>query len=138
MVSQETSLLDIPVVPGLPLIGSALDFKRDKLAFMRDLVETYGDICAFRVGREEVVVLNNPEHVNAVLLDAGIKFINHRPTKKSALAPLLGQGIVYREGSSHRQHRRKLTPLFTPRVVSNYATIMTSVADETQRGWTDG
>lgn len=129
---------DLPLVPGLPIVGSYWRFIHDRLAFLLEIADEYGNICAFRAGPRTFVFVNDPACAGEVLMDAGVKFTNHKPTSQSSLSPLLGQGVVYREGDAHKQHRRKLMPLFQPRAVSKYASAMTSVADATQAGWADG
>src|SRR5687768_17820611 len=92
---------EIPSVPGLPLVGSYLKFKKDNLAFLLDIAGVYGDMCVFHIGPRPILLINNPGYASAVLMDPGLKFTNRKPSAQSSLSPLLGQGVVYREGDAH-------------------------------------
>jgi cytochrome P450 len=128
----------IPRERGLPFIGSALDFKMDGLAFVTRLASKQGDICAFRIGATRAVMLNNADYARQVLYDSNHKFSAHRRTGKRTMEALLGQGIIFREGSSHKQHRKQLNQFFHPRQLAKYTSAMAETVDATQKQWNDG
>ena len=53
--------------PGLPLIGSLLPFRRDALGFLVENRIRYGDVVHYRFGPAEIVQLNHPDAIDAVL-----------------------------------------------------------------------
>jgi len=51
---------------------------------------------------------------------------------------LLGQGVFFREGSSHKQHRKQLNPFFHPRQLTKYKSAMVETVDAIQEQWNEG
>ena len=56
--------------------------RRDPLAFMTRLAQTYGDVCSFRVGFEHIFFVNHPDHVlQSVQVAAGKRAREYAATK---------------------------------------------------------
>ncbi len=95
---------------GLPLLGVALELRRDPLQYFVDLMLRYGDVVRFAIGTAPVVMINHPAAVKHVLQD------NHRNYRKSrfyrAFRPLLGGGIFLSEGNTWLAQRRTANPFF--------------------------
>ena len=76
---------------GRRLIGSLLDVRRDRLAFVMQATREYGDVVGFRMGPKRLYLLNHPDHARHVLCD------NHKNYRKGLgltdAQPLLGQGL---------------------------------------------
>ncbi|XP_070574474.1 steroid 17-alpha-hydroxylase/17,20 lyase-like isoform X2 [Ptychodera flava] len=53
---------------GLPFIGSLGDLAKDPVSAITDLAKKYGDIYSLKVGRQQIVVLNNIELVREALV----------------------------------------------------------------------
>lgn len=138
MSEQNATAIRIPEVHGLPGIGSLLSFKRNKLAFFTKLARLHGDICCFHLGPRRIVFINNAEYVNYVLAETEQSIAFQRPGPDSLFATFMGQGLLYRDGASHKFHRKKLIPLLQPHTVAQYATTIAAMTESVQREWADG
>src|SRR6266568_5164729 len=95
--------LSIPVVPGLPLIGNLLEFRRDRLA-LQDLAGRTGPIARVQLAHIPVYIVTDADLAHEVLVvhndaftkSAGIQF----------LKPMLGDGLLTAEGETHKRHRK--------------------------------
>jgi len=127
-----------PMLPGLPLIGSMFDFKSNRLAFLQRAVMSHEDMVAFRLGRLGAVLLNDAALINQVLMSTGQSISYNRPGGEGTLSRLFGAGMLYRDGASQRQYRKKIGSLFQHRAVGRHASTVAALADEAQRRWRDG
>ena len=126
LVGPATIVDAIPAVPGLPLLGNLLAFRRDQLA-LHDAAARLGPIARISLGPIPVYIVTCADLAHDVLVDQAASF------KKSAgiqfLRPLLGDGLLTAEGEPHRRHRKLLAPAFAPRRLASYGEIM---VDETR------
>lgn len=115
----------IPNLPGLPLLGNLLDFRKDRLG-MIDRVAKVGPVARFDMAHIPVYVVTDADLAHQILVEDAAKF------KKSAglqfLMPMLGDGLLTSEGETHKRHRKLLAPAFAPKRLAAYADIM---VDET-------
>ena len=117
-----------PGPPAIPLIGNALAFRRDPIAFLRALARDYGDLVAFRIGTHRFFLINHPDYIREILITRQTNF-----TKSLALQrtkPLLGEGLLTSEGQHHLRERRLVQPAFHRERLQSYAAIMTEYALE--------
>ena len=121
------AVTSIPVVPGLPLLGNLLQFRRDRLSLQDDAARI-GPITRLQLAHIPVYVVTDAELAHEVLVTEASSF------KKSAglhfLKPMLGDGLLTAEGEPHRRHRKLLAPAFAPRRLAAYGEVM---AQETAR-----
>jgi len=125
----------IPVVPGLPLLGNLLAFRRDRLG-LQEHAARLGPIARIAVGPIPVYIITCGELAREVLVDQAASF------RKSAglqfLRPLLGDGLLTAEGEPHRQHRKLLAPAFAPKRLAGYGEIMVAETREQLARWSPG
>ena len=99
-----------PGPPGLPIVGSLFEFRRDPTGFSLRIAREYGDAAYFRLGRQHAVQLNHPDLIRDVLVT------NHRQFQKGrglGFAELIfGNGLVCSEGEFHLRQRRLIQPAF--------------------------
>lgn len=119
---------------GNPLLGSALQLRRDLLGTLLDDRERYGDLVAYPIGpagrfRDHFLVAHHPDDVHHVLAHTE-RTLSKDTIGFRAMADLLGRGLLTTEGDEWRRQRRIVQPLFTPRRVEGYAALM---ADEAER-----
>jgi cytochrome P450 len=111
----------VPAIPGLPLIGNLLAFRRDRLA-LHDEAALMGPIARFNILHIPIYTITDAELAHDVLVDQASAF------KKSAglqfLAPVLGEGLLTAEGEVHKKHRKLLAPAFAPKRLSAYGSVM--------------
>ena len=122
---------------GLPLLGIALDIRRDALGTLERLAREFGDIVTLPVMFHKRIFINHPEMIQQVLLLQHGKFHKSDLTKK-IVAPLLGQGLLISEGDFWRRQRRLAQPAFQRQRINEYSSTMVECAQLQARGWREG
>ncbi len=111
----------VPPMPGLPLIGNLLEFRRDRLG-LQDRAAKLGPITRLSLAHIPVYVVTCADLAHQILVDEAAAF------KKSAglqfLMPLLGDGLLTAEGGMHKRHRKLLAPAFAPKRLAAYGDVM--------------
>ena len=125
----------IPAVPGLPLVGNLLAFRRDRLA-LHERAARLGPIARISFGHIPVYIVTCGDLAHGVLVEHDASF------QKSAgiqfLRPLLGDGLLTAEGAHHRRHRKLLAPAFAPRRLASYGEVMVAETREQVARWSPG
>jgi cytochrome P450 len=110
--------------------------RRDPLAFISGIKQTYGDIAHLVAAGEHVVLLSHPQHVKDVLITNQRNFRKGRGLERARR--LLGNGLLTSEGDTHLRQRRLIQPAFHRERIATYAAAMTEYADRVQQRWTPG
>jgi cytochrome P450 len=127
----------IPRLSEPPLIGSLLSFKKDRIGLLVRTARECGDIGTFRLGPQEVVLVNSPRLLAPVMIDNAQDFDGGQWVDKLGL--LLGSySLLLLLGDEHMKQRKLVAPLFQPRRVAEYVKPMVALTDELQRSWQDG
>jgi len=142
MAAMSTSLLmprpvveGIPALPGLPLLGNLLAFRRDRLA-VQDQAARLGPIARVSLGYIPVYVVTCADLAHAVLVDHAASF--HKSAGMQFLRPVLGEGLLSAEGEPHKRHRKLLAPAFAPRRLASYGEVMVAETREQLARWSPG
>ena len=53
---------------GLPVLGNLVEIRKDTLNFFVNLSREYGDVVPYRIGTDQVFLINNPEMIRYVLM----------------------------------------------------------------------
>lgn len=126
----------IPGPANRPLVGNLIEFSRDPTAFLTRLAREYGDIAAFRLGRQLAVQVNHPELIRDVLVTHAHNFEKTRGLARASL--VIGNGLLTSEGELHRRQRKLLQPAFTHDRLVTYGAMMTACADQFSERWGHG
>ena len=111
------------VVPGQPLLGNLLDFRRDRIAFSHRVARDHGDIAETRMGFVKLLLVNSPKIAHEVLVEKNDSF--QKSAGLSIFArPLLGNGLLTSERDEHKRQRRMMAPLFAHKRIAGYADVM--------------
>lgn len=128
----------IPHLAEPPIVGSALEFVRDRIAVLRRVASECGDVGLFHLWRVPVVLLNRAEHAHSVLIENARDF--DRIKLPPAVGATFGEGVFgTRRGSrEHLRQRKMLQHAFRPRPVAAYAGLMLDCAEPIEQAWQDG
>ena len=125
----------VPSVPGLPLVGNLLQFRRDRLG-LQDTAAKVGPIARVMLGHIPVYIVTDADLAHEVLVEQAGSF------KKSAgiqfLRPMLGDGLLLSEGDTHKRHRKLLAPAFAPKRLEKYGEIMVEETRTQLARWHQG
>jgi cytochrome P450 len=113
-----------------------LRITRDRIGFFSELAHNYGDVVAFRVGGQQMVLLVHPDDIRDVLVTQQKNFTKGRALERAKL--LVGNGLLTSEGEYHMRQRRLVQPAFHRARVNAYADAMAQAAGEFRDQWRNG
>ncbi|HEY1555059.1 MAG TPA: cytochrome P450 [Kofleriaceae bacterium] len=125
----------VPAVPGVPLLGNLLQFRKDRLA-LQDLAARTAPMARLQLAHLPIYVVTDAEIAREVLVEKAEQF-----TKSAALAflkPMLGDGLLTAEGETHRRHRKLLAPAFAPKRLAAYGEVMVAETEAQVARWRAG
>jgi cytochrome P450 len=124
--------------PKLSFIGSLIyrPGGGNPLDFFTTLARTYGDVSSYRMGGEQLFLVNEPQLIRDVLVTHNRNFTKSRGLERSKR--LLGQGLLTSEGAMHLRQRRLMQPAFHRDRIAGYGDLMVGYADRMRQAWTDG
>ena len=139
--------MTIQYPPG-PKVNSALMFAgrfipalRDPdfelMTFMRNAVQTYGEVVYWTMWPYRVYLLENPEHIHQVLVKQARSF-HKSPFYRSILGKFLGNGLLVSDGEYWQRQRRLSQPAFHTGRISAYADTMVEYTLRALADWHDG
>ncbi|HET9011356.1 MAG TPA: cytochrome P450, partial [Gemmatimonadaceae bacterium] len=109
---------------------------RRPLEFLPRLARDYGDVAAFGIGPQPIVLLSHPDHIRDVLVTHARRFHKGRGLERARM--LLGDGLLTSEGEFHLRQRRLVQPAFHRARIIGYGETMAAYASRRADGWTDG
>jgi signal transduction histidine kinase len=119
------------------IFGSALDFGKNPIKFLEDMVRTYGDFVRFYLMTEPIYLVNNPDTVHQILFTHADKF-QKQALAKFMLKRFLGNGLIMNDGESWRRQRRLAQPSFHMKRIETYAQMIVGAATHMLSRWHDG
>src|SRR6056300_1196386 len=120
--------MEIPKVPGLPIIGHSIPFQRDALNFTAEKQKKYGDIFQISLLNENFIVLLTPEITKEVFLDKDDNF-SSKEGWAVTLGPTFENGLMLRDFDDHKYHRTLLQDSFRHDAIYNYLSIIQPIID---------
>jgi cytochrome P450 len=133
-----TATTEIPGPKGLPLLGSALDLRRDSLGTFLRAQREYGDVVRITAGppglRTVLYCVFSAEGVQQVLASQAANFRKDNQFYQE-LRLSGGNGLLTSQDGDYLRQRRLIQPLFTKRQVDSYAAAVTLEADGTVERW---
>jgi cytochrome P450 len=117
----------IPPVPGLPLLGNLIAFRRDRLA-LQDEAARLGPIARVQLAHIPLYMVTDADLAHQVLVEQAASL--EKSAGLNFLRPMLGDGLLLSEGAAHKRHRKLLAPAFAPKRLAGYGDVM---VEETRR-----
>ena len=118
-----------PMLPGLPLVGHALEFRRDALGLFRRGYDRFGPIFGIRLATTPAAVLVGPE-----LLRVFFERTDHELDMGEVygfLQPILGDRVLFTAPRrEYDEQRRIMLPAFGGKKFRSYVAEMAAEADE--------
>jgi cytochrome P450 len=108
----------------------------DPIRVFKHLAATYGDAAHYKLGRQHVVFLNNPEYIREILVVQNSKFIKERTVQRMKM--LVGEGLITSEDPFHRKQRILAQPAFYRQRIAGYAEAIVHRATAFREGWRPG
>ena len=117
--------------------GNLRPFAADILGYFTFCVREFGDTVALRLPGRDVLILNRPEDIEAVLLTQRTNFIKHTFFWRHVTA-IFGNGLLTSEGEFWLRQRRLAAPAFHPDRIAAYGDVMVKYADRQADVWAEG
>jgi cytochrome P450 len=137
MSSVVMPVVEMPPGPkGAPVIGSLLDLRRNPVNFLMRAAKEYGDIVYFKLGTQDVFLVNDPEIIKDILVTNSKNFIKSRGLQMAK--SVLGEGLLTSEGDFHRRQRRLAQPAFHRQRIAGYADVMVKDGARLRARWQEG
>lgn len=125
-----------PGSKGLPLIGTALEFRRGGLDYLRRMAQEHGDVIWTRFLGDDAYLISHPNGIKRVLVDNRAAYAKSTGTGRSKR--ILGNALQSRNGEAWRRQRRRMGPAFIRRRMSVYADTITTTVREAMTDWRPG
>ncbi len=125
-----------PGPKGRALLHSLLTIKRDRLAFVLEAGERYGDVVGFGMGQRKVFLLRHPEHIRYVLAENPANYRKGLGIEEAR--PLLGYGLLSSDGELWTRQRRLLQAAFHAGRLDSYRQIIVAASEKMAAQWRTG
>jgi sterol 14alpha-demethylase len=114
MVSHPTP----PALPGFPLLGNALDFRRDPIDVVRRGYERFGRVFSIRLGPKPIAVILGPAN-NKFFFTQTDTMLSMREVYKFVI-PMFGEVLQAAEPPEYKEQRTVMLPAFHREALDSY------------------
>ena len=119
-----------------PVFGHFPAFRKDPPRFLTKMARDYGDFVNFKLGRQNVYLVSDPDLIRDVLVTQQHSFRKSRLLQRAKV--LLGEGLLTSEAPLHTRQRRLVQPAFHRQRLAGYAETMIAAAKRTRDLWQPG
>jgi cytochrome P450 len=114
------------------------DYAKDPLGFIERCVREYGDVSFAHFLGEPTYLLQNPEHIEHVLVTRNRHYIKDKLLRELLGGRLLGKGLLTNDGDAWLRQRRLMQPAFHRQRLAAYGQVMAEHARRQLASWRDG
>jgi cytochrome P450 len=125
---------DPPTWPGLPIVGSLLDFRGDRATLLRRAAEAYGPVVVFRVGPRRITLVADPALIDEVLTRRHAHYLKQTRAYRM-MRDGLGQGLLTSDGEAWARQRRLASPAFRRDRLDGFADLIEGSARALAADW---
>ena len=125
-----------PGPDGLPFIGNVWRVLNDRLDFIEELSEEYGDVVYRNIMRRDSYMLTHPDDIEEVLKIDDDKY-GKMGFKADQTQRVCGT-LVDTDELSFSERRMNFDPAFHPDKIAEYSEVMTEFTERTIDDWDDG
>src|SRR5438105_15826425 len=108
-----------------------LRFRKDPMGFLERMACEFGDIVHWKMGGQDVFVINNANLIRDVLITQDKKFDKQLEAARS----LLGLGLTVSGGELHRRQRQTIQSRFYRDRIAKFDEVMVKCAAWPQNRW---
>jgi cytochrome P450 len=120
------------------VLGTLLDYAKDPLAFITRCVREHGDVVYLDFLGQPTFSLQNPEHIEHVLVSRHRHYIKDKLQRRLLGERLLGNGLLTSEGDFWLRQRRLMQPAFHRQRLAAYGRVMVEHSQRQLASWRDG
>ena len=132
--APDSDLSHLPGHKGLPFIGDALPFLKNTLKYMRSCQAQCGDVFWTCIGPMPSVQLVDADAVKLLTLDSEKNF-SARKGYEGTLSSFFPDGLLLKDYSDHRMHRRIMQTAFKNAMLEQYMSQIHEVVREHLSHW---
>jgi len=115
--------------------GNLPEYIKDPLGFLMNATRQFGDVVRLRFFNIQVWVLNNPEHIESVLVTNNRCFIKPLDFRMPFFRGIFGNGLLTSEGDFWLRQRRLAQPAFHKNRIADYGRVMVKFAEQMSATW---
>jgi cytochrome P450 len=139
--------MDVVQAAGLPIswpagpLGlagdSTPDFEADRLGFLTRAAQQFGDFVPFRVGRDQMVLVSDPELIAEALVSPASRDFS-KDYLTELIPPLIRRHLLLKDADSWLIERHLSQPAFHHDRLLDYARVIVQEAENMADGWPGG
>ena len=117
------------MLPGLPIVGNAIEFRRDALGLFRKGYQRFGPVFGIRLARNPAVVLVGPELLRFFFESTDT--VLSMSEVYSFLEPIIGERVLFTAPKrDYDEQKRIMLPAFHGKKLKSYVAEMAAEVDE--------
>lgn len=126
--------MEIPFIQGLPVLGSAIEFQRDPLAFLRKHEARHPDLFGFRVGPNTLYFSNNADYAQHILFK-NFKNYGKQNLMYREMAILFGGATSVVDGDRWKAGHEMIKPSLAMKRVTEFLPIIEKSFEDMLTSW---
>jgi cytochrome P450 len=115
--------------------GNLPEYIEDPLGYLMNAARQFGDVVRLRFFNIPVWVLNNPQHIESVLVTNNRCFIKPLDFRMPFFRGIFGNGLLTSEGDFWLRQRRLAQPAFHRNRIADYGRVMVEYAEQMLETW---